>query len=123
MEEVLVIASSCDEDRPIERIDASRRTPFSCRWRKLSIPFPLFHVFHDVQIQALLQSSEFLTLASQVGSLDEGEGRPFRSKSGRDVSRFGTLISILIHPNSSCHYAASFFFVASLLCCCYICCL
>ena len=32
-----------------------------------------FHVFHDVQIQALLQSSEFLTLASQVGSLDEGE--------------------------------------------------
>ena len=42
MEEILVIASSCDEDRPIERIDASRRTPFSCGWRKFSIPFPLF---------------------------------------------------------------------------------
>ena len=75
MEEVLVIASSCDEDRPIERIDASRRTPYY--YSHVGGIFDTFPVvsmcFTTSKFQALLQSSEFLTLASQVGSLDEGE--------------------------------------------------
>ena len=57
MEEILVIASSCDEDRPIERIDASRRTPYYYshvggeNFRYLS---GCFHVFHVVQISGVV---------------------------------------------------------------------
>lgn len=113
MEEILVIASSCDEDRPIERIDASRRTQFLMWVEKIFDTFPVVSMcFTTSKFQALLQSSEFLTLASQVGSLDEGEGRPFRSIEVGMSRDLVPLISILIHHNSWDAIKASF--------CCYI---
>ena len=81
--------------------------------------------FTTSKFQALLQSSEFLTLASQVGSLDEGEGRPFRSIEvgmSRDLVRcFQFWFIIIHHVNKSilllhhCHIVATFFLLVTRL--------